>query len=94
MSTAIKNGKIKHFVSCDIKKDVRAIFYKEKSAGTMKICAGRSVTASGRRNFVDRRGGQERKYESGEKNLLWNHGRDPDDDGTDERIWNARRRDQ
>ncbi len=39
MSTAIKNGKIKHFVSCDIKKDVRAIFYKEKSAGTMKnIC--------------------------------------------------------
>ena len=39
MSTAIKNGKIKHFVSSDIKGDVRAIFYKEKSAGTMKnIC--------------------------------------------------------
>ena len=31
MSTAIKNGKIKHFVSSDIKGDVRAIFYKEKN---------------------------------------------------------------
>ena len=38
-----------------------------------------------------RSGGQERKYESGEKNYLWIHGWDPNDDVTEEWIWNARR---
>ena len=61
MSTAIKNGKIKHFVSCDIKKDVRAIFYKEKSAGTMKnICRTESYSVQ-EENFCgpERRSGAE-----------------------------------
>mgnify|MGYP007028321396 CR=1 FL=1 len=42
--------------------------------------------ASGRRNFMEQQAGREQKYESGKKNHLWDHGRNPVHGGTGERI--------
>ena len=60
MSDATRNRKIKHFVSSDIKGDVRAIFYKEKTGWEHeKRAAGRNKMASGRRNFMEQQAGRE-----------------------------------